>query len=454
MTLSSLFGDKQFYRSLFAVAMPIALQNLVNAFVNMVDTVMVGRLGTVEIAAVGLANNFFFLYQIILFGVSSGGSIFTAQFWGKRDLAGIKKNTGFCLSLNLGLSLLFAFVSFLFPETILSVYSRDPHVIAAGAAYLKILAFSFTPFAVAQVFTLSLRSIEEMRLPMLTTLVALSINVVLNYIFIFGFGPVPAMGVAGAAAATVAARVVEAILLLVLSYRRRYAMAGSFREMTAFNSAYVFRFIRICLPVILNELAWSSGITVENIIFARTHTDAIAAFNITGTVSQLTWVFFMGLGNGVAVLIGKKIGERQEEAARDYAARIIRFAPIVSFAAAFILIPLSHLLPFIFNVNVNVLASAKAMLAILACSYPFRAFNMAMVIGICRAGGDTVFCAIYDAAFLWTVAIPLAAVMSFVFGAPVWVLYICVNLEEVIKAAAGLWRYRSGRWLHNVTEGI
>jgi Na+-driven multidrug efflux pump len=231
-------------------------------------------------------------------------------------------------------------------------------------------------------------------------------------------------------------------------------MAGNFREMTAFNSAYVFRFFRICLPVICNEVIWSLGITVENIIFARTHTDAIAAFNITGTVSQLTWVFFMGLGNGVAVLIGKKIGERNEGSARDYAARIVRFAPMVSFAAAFILIPLSRLLPFIFNVNANVIASAKAMLLILACSYPFRAFNMSMVIGICRAGGDTVFCAIYDAAFLWTVAIPLAAIMSFVFGAPVWVLYICVNLEEAIKAIAGLWRYRSGRWLHNVTEGI
>jgi Na+-driven multidrug efflux pump len=224
--------------------------------------------------------------------------------------------------------------------------------------------------------------------------------------------------------------------------------------MTAFNSPYVFRFIRICLPVILNELVWSCGITMENIIFARTHTDAIAAYNITGTMSQLTWVFFMGLGNGVAVLIGKKIGERNEAAARDYAARIVRFAPLVSVAVAFILIPLSWLLPFIFNVNAAVIASAKAMLVILACSYPFKAFNMSMVIGVCRAGGDTVFCAIYDAAFLWTVAIPLAAVMSFVFGAPVWILYLCVTLEEVIKAFAGLWRYRSGKWLHNVTEGI
>jgi putative MATE family efflux protein len=454
MKLRSLFDDRQFYRNLFTIAVPIMLQNLVNAFVNMVDTVMIGRLGTVEIAAVGLGNQVFFLYTLILFGIVSGGSIFTAQFWGKRDLGGIRKNTGFCLLLNLLTALIFSAGAVFFPRSIIGIYSRDPLVIASGALYLKTLAPAFIPFAVSQVFVLTLRSTGEVRIPMVTTVIALFVNVILNYLLIFGAGAIPPMGVAGAAAATVVARMVELLILLFLSYRGRYAPAGSPRELLAFKGPFVRRFFRICIPVILNEFIWSLGITVQNIIFARTHTGAIAAFNITNTVSQLTWVLFIGLGNGVAVLIGNRIGEGKDAAARDCAARIILFAPLLSVGTALILIPLSLLLPLIFNVDGEVLRSTGQMFIILALSYPFRAFNMAMVVGVCRAGGDTVFCAVYDVIFMWTAALPLAAAASFLFHAPVWIIYLCVVLEEPFKVILGLWRYRSGKWLHNVIGGL
>jgi putative MATE family efflux protein len=454
MKLPALFDDRDFYRSLFTIAVPIMLQNLVNALVNMADTIMIGRLGTVEIAAVGIGNNVFFLYSIILFGVTSGGSIFTAQFWGKRDIPGIRRNTGFCLTLNVLLGVLFTLAALFIPEKILGVYSRDPLVIECGSIYLKTLASSFIPFAVSQVLFLTLRSIEEVRIPMIATVIALCLNVIFNYLLIFGIGPFPALGVEGAALATVLARAVEVVFLALISYGGKYAFAGNFRELTAFNAVYVQRFFRICLPVIFNEIIWSLGITIENIIFARTGTGAMAAFNITSTVSQLTWVLFIGLGNGVAVLIGKKIGEGSEKAARDYASRIIRFAPIIAFGAAFVLIPLSRLLPFIFNVDPAVLAETALMFVILSASYPFRAFNMSMIIGICRAGGDTVFCAFYDNFFMWVFALPAAALAAFVFKAPVWAIYLCISSEEFLKVMPGILRYRSGKWLHNVTSGI
>jgi Na+-driven multidrug efflux pump len=190
---------------------------------------------------------------------------------------------------------------------------------------------------------------------------------------------------------------------------------------------------------------------MQNIIFARTNTDAIAAFNITNTFSQLTWVVFMGLGNGVAALIGKRIGEGREQTARDYADRITVFVFILAACAAFVLLPLSKLLPFIFNINARALAHTVSMFVILCCAYPFKAFNMAMIVGICRAGGDTVFCAVYDVAFMWLLALPLAAVAGFVFHAPVWLIYLCLMCEDVFKMFPGLWRLKSGKWLHNVT---
>jgi putative MATE family efflux protein len=452
MRFQELFKDKQFYKNLFAIAVPIMLQNLVNSFVNMVDTVMIGRLGTVEIAAVGLGNQVFFFFNIILFGICSGGAIFTAQFWGKQDIQGIRKNTGLCLILNTTVALVFTLLILTIPERIIGLYSRDPAVIEAGTRYLRTLAPSFIPFGISFVFIITLRSVEKVRLAMVTTVIALCINITLNYFFIFGAGPIPAMGVAGAALATVIARISEMLILVTVSYTKGYAPAGKLRELLGFSGSFTARFFRYAMPVIVNETLWSLGITLQNVIFARTNTDAIAAFNITATFSQLTWVVFMGLGNGVAVLIGKKIGEGEEKTAREYADRVTVFSVLAGIGVAAVLFLLSRLIPLIFNVNPQVLAYTSAMFIILCCAYPFRAFTMAMVVGVCRAGGDTVFCAVYDLVFMWLVTLPAAAAASFIFHAPVWLIYLCVCSEDVIKTILGYRRLKSGRWLHNVTD--
>jgi putative MATE family efflux protein len=451
MNIKELFSDKTFFRSLFTIAVPIMLQNLINASVNMADTVMVGRLGTAEIAAVGLGNQVFFLYTMILFGIGSGGAVFTAQFWGKQDLPGIRKTTGLSLTLALAVAALFTLGAALAPGAVLAVYSRDPEVIRLGTVYLRTLAPCFAPFAVSFVFTLMMRSTERVRLPMVATLVSLSINVGLNVVLIFGAGPFPALGVQGAAIATVASRLVEMAILLTASYSRSYAMAGSLQELFGFNLAFARRFLVIALPVIVNEMLWALGVTAQNVIFARTGTEAIAAFNITNTVSQLAWVFFIGVGNGAAVLIGKKIGEGSDATARRYAGLLVRFAPLSAAAIALFLVPMSWTLPYLFKVSPEVLGITGGMFALLALSYPFRAFNMSMIIGVCRAGGDTVFSVVYDIVFMWLVSLPLAAAASFAFGAPVWLIYLCLCVEDPLKMTLGLARLRSGKWLRDVT---
>jgi Na+-driven multidrug efflux pump len=240
-------------------------------------------------------------------------------------------------------------------------------------------------------------------------------------------------------------------ILILTCYGKKYPLAGTLRELFSFDAVFVKRFFVIAAPVILNEFLWSLGITMQNVIFARTGTDAIAAFNITGTVASLAWVVFIGLGNGASVLIGKRIGEGNEIAARDYARRITRFSPLVAAVVALFLVPASFLLPFFFDLEPAVFAIIRSMFIMLSLLYPIRAFNMSMVIGVCRAGGDTRFSVFFDVFFMWTLALPLAAFASFVLGAPVWVIYLCVAADEPFKAALGWWRLKSGRWLHNVT---
>jgi Na+-driven multidrug efflux pump len=258
------------------------------------------------------------------------------------------------------------------------------------------------------------------------------------------------MGVRGAAIATVIARLAELAILAGVSYSRKYEMAGSLRDYTSFNRAFASRFFIITSPVIFNEFIWALGISVQNVIFARTGTDAIAAFNITNTFSQLTWVVFIGLGNGVAVLIGKKIGEGAEDTARDYARRITVFAPLLAGAVAMALYPLSKLLHFIFNVSPAVFGFVDVMFIILCCSYPFRAFNMTLIVGVCRAGGDTIFCVLFEVFFMWCYSLPLGAVMAFIVHAPVWIIYLCLCSEDLFKSLFGISRLKSGKWLRNV----
>jgi putative MATE family efflux protein len=452
---SQFFKNRDFYTRLFALAIPAMIQNLIGALVNILDTIMIGRLGTVEIAAVGLGGQVFFLFNSLIFGIGTGGGIFIAQFWGKGDVKGIRKNMGFCLILGILSGLLFTLGSALFPRTIIGIFSRDPEVIELGAVYLRGLFPMFIPFAIAGIFAIALRSIEKIRLSMIASIIAIFVNLILNYVFIFGFGPVPAMGVMGAAAATVIARICEMLILVIASHVRRYAVVGSFREYFSFSPGFIRNFLITIIPLICNRMIWSLAVSIQNFIFARLHTDAIAAFNIINTISMLAWAVFMGLGNGAAVLVGKSIGEGNEEKARDYALRIVIFAPLVACFFTLLFLALPPVLPFIFNVSPRALAFSGVMLAILAISFPARAFNTALVISVCQAGGDTLFCAIFDLVFMWFVSLPAALLAGFVFGSPVWLVYLIITAEDFMKMLfLGIWRFKSGKWLHNLVKNL
>lgn len=446
--------DFKLFVNLFAIAVPIILQNLTQSFINMLDTIMVGRLGEIEIAAVGLGNQIYFMMTMILFGIASGGAIFIAQFWGKKDIAGIRKTLGFSLTVAAAIGILFMLGALFIPETLISLYSSDQAVIHYGGAYLRAVGISYPITAVSFVYAQALRSTEKVRLPMMATVAALIANGILNYLFIFGIGPFPALGVVGAAVGTVVARIIELLILITESYRRKYPAAGSISELMSFNGYLIRRYIIIAAPVIINETLWGGGVTTQNSIFAHAGTDAIAAFNITNTISQLTWVFFIGCGNAAAIVIGKRIGEHNNTAALKSANTFALYMPLFACLLALLLLPLSRLLPVLFKVSPYIIMQATAMLYVLMATYPFKAFNMCMVVGVCRSGGDTVFAAFCDVAAMWLVAIPLGAFAAFHLHAVPWIIYCCVLCDEFIKAGFGYWRLRSRKWLHNVTDSL
>jgi len=450
--LKPVFFDRQFLKTLLVIALPIMLQNFLSAFVNILDTVMIGKLGTIELAAVGLGNQLFFLLNLILYGIGSGSMVFAAQFWGKKNFKGVQKTFGISLIVAVCFAFLFTVCCMSMPEKILSLYTKDRAVINTGVAYLRVSALCFLPFAINFMLMITLRAIEKVKIAVGSTLVSIIVNTVLNAILIFGLFGVPALGVRGAAIATVAARCAEVGITFAITKYRKYPVLGPLKNHFSFDPQFLKIYFVVVLPVLLNESLWSFGITFHHKIFASINTFSYAAFNITNTISQLTWVIFIGFGNGISVLIGKKIGEHRSDDARLYAKKVLLFIPIVAVFVGAALIPISYLVPFIFNVEPIVLATVKSLFIVLACCYPLKACNMCILIGLLRAGGDTRFGMVCDTFIMWLIAIPLASFVSVHTVLPSWFVYMCLFSEEPLKLLLGLWRIRSGKWLHCVTD--
>ena len=436
-----------FYSSLVAIAIPISLQALLQNFVNMLDTIMIGRLGSVEIAAVGLGNQIFFILNMILFGITSGGGVFIAQFWGKKDLAGIRKSLGLMTLIAFVVSVIFTITCLLIPNQLIRLYSPDPQVIQVGGTYLRFVCLSYIPTAISFSITLALRSTERVKLPLVCTSISLFTNLIANYLLIFVAG----LGVKGAAIATIISRIIELVILATWSYSHKYEICGKLKELLGFNRYFIVKFLKIAFPVIINETFWGLGTSVYNAIFAHAGTNAFTAYSITGTISQLTWVFCMGFGNGIGVLIGKRIGEKKIDEAKTYAKRSMWFMPLIGAVVGVFLVPLSKLLPVFFNVDQEIIKDATSILMILIFMYPFNSFCMNWIVGVCRAGGDTVFSAVAEIVVLWFVSIPLGYVAAFILHLPAPMIYLFFCSESIVKAIIGAIRVLSGKWLHEVT---
>lgn len=430
--------------------MPIALQNLLISGVNLVDTIMVGRLGSTAIAAVGLANQVYFLMLLLLFGIGSGAAVFTAQYWGKGDVAGVRRSVGLSLAIGMVAAAFYTIAAVGFPEFVMGLYSGDRDVVAAGAPYLRAVGISYIPTAITFIFSLALRSVERVKLPLAATVMSLGVNVGLNYALIFGKWGFPELGVLGAGIATTVARSLEMIVVLGGTYLRRYAPAGSPREFLASDWPFVRRFAIVALPVVVNEVAWSLGMTVHSAIFARVSTEAAAAYNILQTVLQVANVVFIGTANAAAVMIGKKIGEGELATSREWAGRFARMAPLLGVGMSLLLVPARFALGFLFDVDPGTLDQARAMLLVLACFFPAKVFNLHFVVGIGRAGGDTRFGMFFDIFGVWMIGVPAAAAAAFWLGLPPWAIYAGALSEELAKSFLGAARLKSGKWLRSV----
>lgn len=443
--------DREFLRTLLKIALPIMLQNLVASSLNMADTIMVGKLGEVEIAAVGIANQYFFIFSMILIGLCGGCSVFIAQYWGKKDYINIKRILGLGLISVFLISVVFMAVGFIIPNEIIALFNNDPIVVELGGKYLFIVLFSYIFTAVTFVYNYSLRSIGNTVTPLMVNIAALISNVLFNYILIFGKLGFPALGVEGAAIATLISRAIEAILLIILVYKNNGVFSARLKELLDLDISFFKKSYRIIIPVLLNDVLWALASLIYSFVYGRMGTGPTAAVQICNTVNNMFMVVTFGMASASVIMIGNSIGEGKEEQTIDYAKKFM----VVSFYVSIILgVILALTAPFIldlFNVSYEVRSSTLIMLYIISVIFFVRFLGMVMIVGILRGAGDARSSLIIEGFTMWFIGVPLTIVGAFVFKLPVHLVYALAILEEVTKFILALIRLKSRKWINNIT---
>lgn len=460
MKLSRYIGDKAFYRSALAIAVPIMLQNGITNFVNMLDNLMVGRVGTLQMTGVAVANQLFFVFQLCLFGAVSGAGIFGAQFYGKGDHEGLRHSFRFKILLCTVLTALCAVVFWFGGEWLINQFLQGEGAAEDAAAslgyaqtYLRIMMISMIPNALIQTYASTLRETGETMLPMKAGVVSVLVNLVLNTLLIFGYLGFPKLGVAGAAIATVVARFVEMLIVIVWTHRHKQK---NIFIVGAYRSAYIpLRLVGNMLvkgaPLMLNEALWSLGVTMLNRCYSVRSLDVVAATNISQTFWNVFSVVFMSIGTSIGIIVGQLLGAQKFREVRDTTRKMIAFSMAVSVVMAGLYILCSGWIPLLYNTTDAVRSLARGVIIISALYMPLDSFVHATYFSL-RSGGKTGITFIFDCGFVWMIQVPLAFVLSQYTALPFLTLYACCQAVAIVKCTLGFIFLKQGKWIRCVVS--
>lgn len=447
----SMLKDRQFLKMLVTLMLPMVAQNLITLATQMMDSLMLGRLGQIELSASSLANQPFFIFNLLIFGMASGSSVLNAQFWGKGDVRSIKIVISICLKVALTVSILLGAAVIIFPETVMRIYTDDPEIIAAGAEYLKIVGFCYFFFGLSNTLLTTIRSVGIVRIAVIDSIFSLVCNSGLNYLLIFGSFGFPKLGIRGAAIATVIARMGEAVIVLVYILVIDRKLRFKIRDFWEFDVGLLKNYLKNGLPVAFNEVLWSVGISIQSMVMGRLGASVVSASQIASIVQQFSSVLIFGVANAAAIIIGNDIGAGKMERARERVTWFRIIGVILGIFASCLILGLSGPVVSFYNVPEETKQLATEMLRVLAVIVLFVAQTGIGVVGLLRGGGDPRFALFVDLAGLWLVATPAALLSAFVFGAPVLVVYACTKLDEPVKLLMLAWRMRNHRWMRDVT---
>lgn len=458
--MKKFIGDKKFYMMVLAVAIPIMIQNGITNFVNMLDNIMVGRVGTEQMTSVAIVNQLMFVFNICIFGGVSGAGIFTAQFWGSGNHKGVRDTFRIKFLISLGITIIGIAIFTFYGEDLIRLYLHDTSdsesiraTLMYGKQYLRIMMIEMVPFALVQVYASTLRETRETVCPMKAGITAVFVNLILNYILIYGKLGFPVLGVEGAAIATTIARFVE--LAIIAGWTHRHKEINKFIE-GAYRSfripvKLIGKVAVLGLPLMVNEILWASGQAMLSQCYSVRGLSVIAAFNISSTISNVFNVVFIAMGSSVGIIIGQLLGAGKMEEAKDTDRKLIFFSVISCVGVGFVMSLFAPFFPMIYNTTEEIRLLATRFIIIASACMPLYAFMHATYFTL-RSGGKTWITFFFDSVYVWIVNIPLAFMLTRHTQIYIILVYLSCQLIDIIKCIIGFVLVKKGVWIQKIIE--
>uniref|UniRef100_UPI00403FA1A6 MATE family efflux transporter n=1 Tax=Candidatus Enterococcus willemsii TaxID=1857215 RepID=UPI00403FA1A6 len=456
--MKKFIGDKTFYRMVLTIAVPMMIQNGVTNLVSFLDNIMIGQVGTEQMSGVAIVNQLIFVFNLSIFGIVSGASIFGTQFYGKRDFVGMRHAFQFKIIACLVATIASAALLFFFKDSLIALYLHSGNTgenlqlaLQSGQEFLTIMILGLFPFAISQVYASTIREMGKTVVPMFASSIGVVTNTVLNYLLIFGHFGAPVLGVRGAAIATVIARFVECFIIVYWVHRHNTEnpfVIGAFRQWRL-PKKLVLQIIKTGAPLMANEILWASGMTIILQAYSVRGLTVIAGINIASTISNIFNILFLALGGATAVIVGQLLGANKMEEAKDSARKIIFFSVASCFVIGVLMFAIAPMFPSIYNTSEEVKTLASSFIRVAAICMPIYAFNHASYF-VLRSGGKTMITFLFDSVFIWVIILPLAFFLSTHTQLPIVTVYFICQFVEIIKSIIGYFLVRSSAWLENI----
>ena len=405
-----------------------------------------------QLSAASIGNNLFFILTVLIFGLAGGSNILISQYWGKGDVNTIHKILSIMYRACIIIVAVFVAIATILPEEFMRIYTSDIRVIEEGAIYLRIISIGYIFYALTNATIMMLRSVKTVKISLVVYSVSLMVNAIFNYIFIFGKFGVPALGVKGAAIATVMARIVEFLIVIIFMVKYENKICLRVKHLLKVDKIILKDFMVNCTPVLFNEFLWSTGSTMISIIIGRLGTETVAANSISNVVFQFVTVFIFGLSNATAVIIGNTIGEGKNEKAKEYSRTVGVLSILMGIMAGVVILLIRPIVVDFYNVSQTTKDIAIQIMNSMSIIVIFQSFGITLMMGVLRGGGDAKFVLVNDIIFLWLVAIPCGFLTAFVLKWPIAAVFFVVKSDEIIKSIIATIRVLSGKWVRNVTR--
>ncbi|MBQ1319492.1 MAG: MATE family efflux transporter [Solobacterium sp.] len=448
-----LIRDRHFYRRVLTYMLPVALQQAINMGVNMLDTMMLGSFGEIQLSASSLANQFYNFFTIFCMGIIGGASVLASQYWGAGDKDKVRQTFSMAMRLTLGMSLVFAVLTYLFPDRIMRIYTSEAAVIAQGVRYLRITVFIFTMHGLSLVMANLMRTVGHPKLGLIVSIISFVVNIGGNYTFIFGKFGMPRMEIAGAALGTLIARAAEFLTTFIFALKIEKKLRLRFRHLLKSPSGEFYRnYFRIGAPVLVSDALLGLGGNIVSIVLGHMGAAVVAANAICQVIDRLMTVVISGISNASGIIVGHTIGEGHADLALRQGETFYLLSVIFGAVSSVFLLLLGPLTIRMYNLTPETIVITHQLMKAYAVIIFFQAVQSVMTKGVLRGGGDTRFLMMADILFMWIVSIPLGAFVGLVLQGPPWAAVLCLRIDFAIKSFWCIRRLLSGKWIH-IVEG-